>query len=184
MNAFETIRADFETNWTTLLVGWNGSGPFSPWPDRADEFPPWLSSDDIAAYAADRLAASSDVAEQNLIVRLLSLNLRTESRQAIRDSLTCLSRTNGGNPAVEVRKWRLVFLEALLNDIPRDTESGLMALTEFWQSFGFPVDSPHEVQGRGNSISAFDYFQEQNLHRMLDTHRAWAQDERTRLRKR
>ena len=57
-----------------------------------------------------------------------------------------------------------------------------MALTEFWQNFGFPTDSPHEVQGRVNEITPLEYYDDQNLQRLLSRHRAWIQEEKAALR--
>ena len=181
MSSFQKLKTEFDTNWTTILVGWNGLGVFSPWPNRWVEFPPLLSADEIAGYADERLASSSDVAEENLIVNLLSLDLRAETRETIRNLLTRLSDVSAGDPVLELRKWRLILLEELLDNMPKDAVYGLMALSEFWQNFGFPPDSPHEVQGRGNSITPSEYYQAQNLHRLLGRHRAWVLEERAAL---
>jgi hypothetical protein len=62
--------------------------------------------------------------------------------------------------------------------MPEDPLYGLLALTEFWQSFGFPSDSPHVIQGRGNTISPAEYFQQNNLNRLLSLHRKWIQQEK------
>src|SRR5579862_506926 len=148
MSTFAELRAAFGVNWTTVLVGWNGLGVLSPWPGRWTEFPPLLSADEVAAYADEMLTSSADPTEQDLIVKLLSLNPRTESRETVKDILSRLSDLDGSDPAIELRKWRLVILEQVLKEMPHDALYGLMALTEFWQSFGFPSDSPHEVQGR------------------------------------
>jgi len=182
MSAFEKIRAAFDANWTTVLVAWTGLGPLSPWPDRWVEFPPLISTDDIAAYADERLA-SSDPVEQVLIVALVSSDLRSESRETIKELLTPLSGLGGGDPDIELRKWRLVLLEEVLVNMPKDALHGLMALTEFWQSFGFPSDSPHDVQGRGNTTSPSEYYQQDNLHRLVARHRAWIEDEKAALKK-
>jgi hypothetical protein len=181
MSAFTKLKASFDINWTTILVGWNGLGVFSPWPDRWDEFPPLLSADELAAYADERLASSSDVAEENLILQLTLLNLRTESRGTIRDLLMCLSDLSGCDSSCEVRKWRVILLEDLLENIPSDPLHGLIALTEFWQNFGFPPDSPHEVQGKGNTVNPADYYQESNYQRAVSRHKAWIEQEKAEL---
>lgn len=127
------------------------------------------------------LAQSSDDAETDLLVNLASNDLHTKSRQAIRDLLLDLSQLNGGDPTIELRKWRLLLLEELLNSIPNDPTYGLTALTEFWQGFGFPQDSPHQVQGRGNEIPPSMYYQDQNLQQSIARHRAWIKMERLAL---
>jgi hypothetical protein len=183
MSTFEKLRAAFDANWTTILIGWNGLGALSPWPNRWTEFPPLISADEIAAYADERLSSCSDPATQDLIVALMSSDLRHETREKVKDMLESLSELDGGDPKIELRKWRLVLLEELLVNMPKDAIHGLMALTEFWQDFGFPSDSPHDVQGRGNTITPSEYYQEENLHRLVDFHHTWIEDERASFKK-
>jgi len=183
MSTFENLKAAFVANWTTVLVGWNGPGVLSPWPDRWVEFPPLISPDEIAAYANDRLAATSDPAEQALIVALSSSDLRTEGRETIKDLLAPLSELDAGDPDIEIRKWRLVLLEQVLENMPHDPLYGLMALTEFWQSFGFPSDGPHEVQGKGNTLTPSEYYKQENVHRLVARHYEWVEGEKAALRK-
>ena len=184
MSAFEKIKVTFDTNWTTVLVGWNGLGVLSPWPGRWVEFSPLISPDEIAAYAEERLAFSSSSIEQELIVGLLSSNLRTESRETVKVLLIPLSDLSSADPGIELRKWRLILLEDVLANMPKDPTYGLLALSEFWQQFGFPSDSPHEVQGRGNEINPSEYYQAANLQQLLDRHRVWIQQERSVLKTR
>ena len=183
MSAFEELKAAFGANWATVLVGWNGLGVLSPWPDRWTEFPPLILPSEIAAYADERLAASSEPEEQQLIVAISTIDLQTESREMIRGLLLPLSELDGRDPEIELRKWRVVLLEQVLEEMPQEALYGLMALTEFWLSFGFPSDSPHDVQGRGNTISPSEYYQQDNLDRLVARHRAWIENERTALRK-
>ena len=63
------------------------------------EFPPLLSADELAAYANECLASSSDVAEDDLVVSLLSLDLHTESRETITEHLARLSDLHGCDPS-------------------------------------------------------------------------------------
>ena len=181
MSAFANLQAWFDANWTTVLVGWNGLGFLSPWPDRWTEFPPLLSADEISSYAEERLASCSNPTEQKLIVELLSLDLRTESRQTLSALLERLSAFDRGDPAFELKKWRVALLEQVLENLPEEPLYGLMAFTEFWQDFGYPPDSPHEVQGRGNTISPADYYQQENLNRLVVRHRAWIENQKATL---
>jgi hypothetical protein len=182
MNALAKLTAQFDPNWTTILVGWNGLGVLSPWPADWSKFPPLLSTDELIAYANVRLACASDPSEDDLIVRLLALDLHTESRETIRELLLPLSDLGGGDPELELRKWRLALLEDLLDSIPEDAVHGLMALNEFWLQFGFPADSPHEVQGRGNAMSPADYYEDSNFRRLLSRHKTWIAREKAELR--
>jgi hypothetical protein len=46
-------------------------------------------------------------------------------------------------------------------------------MNEFWGSFGYPQDSPHVVQGVGNSISPQEYYTEEIAGRALEEHQRW-----------
>jgi hypothetical protein len=181
MTHFAKLKEQFAVNWTTILAGWKGLGVFSPWPERSAEYPPLLSVDELADYANERLASSSDATEEDMVVKLLSLNLYTESREVITEHLTRLSDLCGYDSSHELRKWRVVLLEDLLDHLPSDPLYGLIALTEFWQSFGFPPDSPHEVQGKENTLTPDDYYQEDNYQRSISRHKAWIEQEKAGL---
>jgi hypothetical protein len=169
MTLFERLRVEFGVNWTTLLVGWDRPGRFSH---------AVISVDEIDAYATERLVSSPTTDEEELVVRLLALNLRCERPEVIRERLVDLSTCNGADPSVELRKWRIALLEECLDNIPAHPIYGLTALTDFWNQFEYPPDSPHVVQGRGNSITPTEYYCEENLQRLLARHRAWIQVEK------
>jgi Uncharacterized protein conserved in bacteria (DUF2247) len=181
MSAFAKLRAEWDANWTTILVGWRGLGVLSPWPERWGAFPSLVSAEEVLGYSTERVASSSDAQEQALIVELLSLDLRTEAREVVSKLLQRLSEGEGGDSAIELRKWRLVLLEKVLEDMPSDALYGLLALTEFWQEFGFPSDSPHVVQGRGNALTPSEYFRPETLEHTLARHYAWIERERAAL---
>ena len=181
MSAFTELDETFGANWTTVLVGWNGLGILSPWPERWTESPPLLSAKEVASYAYRVLDTAVDPAEQALVVELLSQDLSTSQRETIRDILHQLSSLVNSDPATEVRKWRLVLLEQTLRELPKDAVHGLATLSDFWQDFGFPSDSPHVVQGRGNNVSPLEYYREDYFHKLLEAHYTWIQHEKASL---
>jgi len=178
MSGFAKLRTTFDANCTTVLVGWKGLGALSPWPSHWAEFPPLLLGDEIARYADERSAASSDSMKLDLIAELLSLDLRTGNRQTIEDVLSRLSALDRGDPRTELRKWRLVLLEELLENLPEDPLYGLPASIEFWRRFGFPSDSPREVQGGGAALSPSECYRQENLDRLLECHWEWVECEK------
>lgn len=181
MRLFATLKTEFGANWTTVAVGWKGLGVLSPWPERWTEFEPMLSFDEIVEYGAQRLTVSSDPMEQDLIMNLLITGTHTPTREEISTLLAHLSDLNGANPQFELRKWRFVMLQELLNNLPKDPTYALIELSEFWQSFGFPSDSPHEIQGRQNSITTSAYYNEAKFHEMILRHEQWMIHEKTSL---
>lgn len=181
MSSFTRLKQQFGANWTTALVGWRGLGALSPWPERWADFPSLLSVDDLLAFADERLASSSDVTEDESIIGLLSLNLHSESRETILEHLARLAKLGDGDPSRELRKWRAVLLEDLLDGLAADPLDGMMAFSEFWQNFGFPPDSPHEIQGRGNTVHPAEYYGPSNYHQVVSRHRQWLARERSEL---
>lgn len=182
MTAFESLRDAFDINWTTILVGWNGLGTLSPWPERKDEFPPLLSRAEIASYADQSLAAAMESSQQELVIKLSLPDQNDERREDVARILQQLSKQERHDPELELRKWRFVLLERVLRDLPADPLCALIALSEFWLNFGGPRDSPHEVQGRGNTITPADYYTPQNLREILARHRQWIEKEKAILR--
>ena len=80
-----------------------------------------------------------------------------------------------------MRKWRLILLQETLDTLPTDPVYALTELTDFWLSFGFPSDSPHFVQGRGNSMLPNEYYTGAFRDRILAGHQAWIEKERAEL---
>ena len=181
MSVFERLRSVFPVTWTTALVGWEGLGVLSPWPGRWTEFPPLLRISDLVSYASERLIASSSAKEEKLIVDLLEMEQAGQTREAIRGVIGVLSAIDGGECARELRKWRVIMLQDVISRLPPDPTQALLALTEFWQNFGFPIDGPHEVQGRGNNTAPEDYYRASTLQRMIEHHQAWMAHEITEL---
>jgi len=179
MTNFAKLREAFDVNWTSVFVGWRGLGPLSPWPNRWTEFPTLISPEEILAFAEERLTSASDP-EQTLLTELLTLDVHNEPREVIDSLLKKLSNLDGGDEKTELRKWRVTLLEQLLETIPQDPIYGLLALTEFWQDFGCPPDSPHRVQGNDGSTPR-EYYTEQNFRKLLNNHHEWIESEKKQL---
>jgi hypothetical protein len=174
MTVFSKLREEFQVNWTIVLIGWEGPA----------EQPPSVSTEELLAYAEERLGSSSNFShEDELIVNLMSLDSQRVSRERLRDLLQRLAMS-GGNEAIELRKWRVILLKELLKTLSDDPILALISLTDFWASFDFPADSPHIVQGRGNTLSPTEYYQEGNLKTLLERHRTWIANEIATLKQR
>ncbi len=178
MTTFEKLRQEFSTNWATVFVGWKGLGVFSPWPDRRQDFPPLLSRSEVATYADEHLAIAEDRAELDVVERLSSAAWRGDTRECIESLLSRLAGQEPSGEGLELRKWRATLLEQVLATIPQDPIYGLLTLTEFWQEFGFPADSPHEIQEMGKSPDPSEYYQRENFDRLLSRHVEWLRTER------
>lgn len=181
MSTYTALKSLFSVNWTTILLGWKGTGALSPWPERWAEFPPMLTIEEVLDYANERLVSSCDATEEELLIGLVCLDTHTASREDVLAYITKLSKLNDSNPVLEGRKWRVISLDRVLKDLPSDSLYGLIALSEFWQSFGFPSDSPHEIQGRENTKSPEDYYDDANYQRLVTLHQTWIEKEKAEL---
>lgn len=75
--------------------------------------------------------------------------------------------------SVSTRKWLLICLDMLLNNINQDPIYGLLELSNFWMAWGQPKDSPHNIQGVNNEISVSDYYTLDNYELMIRKNREW-----------
>jgi len=160
------LKAGIPVNWLTVMVGWDGPGGY----DRL------LSIPEVASYAAGLLGDDSGHPAE-----VLKLAAAYDGDIDLVDS--CVRKLAAGEknePSLELRKWRLVLLEDLLETLGDDPLYGLLGLTEFWAGFGYPADAPQIIQGKGRDLSASDYTPK-NYRLTLEAHRRWAESERTDL---
>jgi hypothetical protein len=154
----EFRRAGLAVNWCTIAVGWDGPG----------SWPRLLTLDDVQRFAESALSAANPVNERELIDIVAA---SPNDRDGIDKAIRALAGASTEDRERELRKWRVVFLTEQLLSCPPDPLYGLLALTEFWEKFGFPQDSPHVVQGRGNTMAPNEYYSEENYRRVMQRHR-------------
>lgn len=151
--------AGIAVNWLTLLLGLDGPGKFAP----------ALALSDVERFATNR-AVSSPGSEGGAMEIVAALDGGIEETRA---ALQRLAGSEKGSAERELRKWRVVLLRQAMSHLPSDPVYGLIALTEFWEQFDFPLDSPHVVQGRGNTLSPADYYTEANFRALVQKHWDW-----------
>jgi len=156
----DMTAAGLPIGWGTLLVGWDGPGKHGRLVDADEVFA--FAEPLMEGLPAETVAALADP---------------DELPPALRE----LAAREGANRDRELRKWRLVMLKRAMTELPKDPLYGLIALTEFWERFDYPSDSPHIVQGRGNQLSPAEYFTDQNYRSILDDHERWIRDEEAQL---
>ena len=177
MKTFDNLKSNFPVNWTTILVGWEGLGMISPWPDKWETFPPLLTFEEVCEFCYDRIAKPDDMKKQRLILNVLEFENKPVERALVRYLIKPLSDLEHGDTIFELRKWRVIMLGEVLEKLKNDTVYDLVALSEFWQSFGFQSDSPMEFQGVGNNIRPEDYYTDENMKQSVITNREWLQRE-------
>jgi hypothetical protein len=164
MSILEKMTSDnIAVNWSTILIGWYGPGNY----DRQ------LSIADVAAYARELIEANP---EQPIAVLKLA-GARDDETALVESSLKQLAALEPYDETTEVRKWRLYLLRELEPALSDDPLYGLIALTEFWEKFDYPDDSPHVVQGRGNDQDPQQYYTPENFLNLRKLHREWMKGE-------
>lgn len=149
--------------WDVVRLGWEGVGSEHR----------LLSLDDVRTFADHEVVSASeaeiaDVAE-----------LCTASSEA--DVKELLERLAPSPSVIALRIWRAVLLERLLRTPQASPIETLTELTSFWAGFGYPPESPHTIQGLGNSITPKEYYTEETAEHALQEHRRWLEDEIGRL---
>ncbi len=170
MNVLDAFgAAGLAVNWRTVALGWDGAGT---WPRL-------LALEDVQRFAESALN-TSDVPNESELVEIVAAS--ADEGEDVVKRIRSLAEASGADPERELRKWQVVLLKDQLWKIPRDPLYGLLALTEFWEKFGFPEDSPHTVQGRGNTSTPNEYYSEENYRRLLQRHADWIESELRSLR--
>jgi len=149
----EMLKSGMPVNWTTILVGWNGPG----------KFPRQISREEFASYTIQRMGNSS--------------HQQIEVNRAIR----ALAASEPGNKETETRKWRLYLLKDAMNNLAEDEIDGLYQLTDFWEKFDYPSDSPHAIQGDDGLVPE-DYYTKENYQSLVKRHQEWLKEEENALR--
>lgn len=178
MTLYSRLTQTFSTKWSTLLVGWEGLGRYSPWHSSANDFPSLLTACDVMHFAEERLKVSGESTEIDMIVELMSLS-RNASREEVRAILARLAVAEKTQEDIELRKWRLISLEELFNTLSNDPINALISLTEFWQTWGFPNDSPHDIHDGDGRDRVINYFTDETLDRVRRKHVEWILNERS-----
>ena len=138
---------------------------------------PLLTLHDVESFATEQI--ETPVASDQAVAVLVAANDGRDETRAVLRTLVDHEKCSADH---ELRKWRVVLLKHALTRLPSDPLHGLVALTEFWERFDFPLDSPHIVQGRGNTASPPDYYKEQNYRALVTKHLEWIDVETSALR--
>lgn len=147
-------------NWATILIGWNGPGKFTR----------ILTGQEIIEYALELIESDSNVLEE---VWLL-VGCNKNDTEEIQDLLVKLASVEC-NEANEVLKWQIVLLQDELEKIDKRPLYGLLQLTEFWDKFNYPSDSPHIVQGMNNEVSPEEYYTKENFDNLIRAQNEWVE---------
>jgi hypothetical protein len=159
---------NLSVNWGTILVGLRGPGKVAP----------LLSESDAVEYAQNVIEKTGG--ETAFLASDIAYG--GGDAEAIKQALFTLAKLQGCNLELEERKWRLVLLKKTLAELGDDPIYDLIRLTEFWEQFDYPEDSPHQVQGRNSSDTPENYYTHDNFDMVLKKHKIWIREEELRIR--
>ena len=93
-------------------------------------------------------------------------------------TLSKLLEKDTSNLLIQKRKWRVLFLKELLENINPDPLQGLLEMLEFWTFMGDPLDSPHRYPSEKTKK---DYFSKKNYEKLLKQNQNWLKEEINRI---
>lgn len=155
-------------NWTTIVIGWYGPGKFIR----------QLNEQDIIDYAIN-LIENGDNQQEVLMLASCS----EKDSYEIEELINKLSNGEIVNKEVEERKWQTIMLINLLNNLNDKPTYGLIEITEFWEKFSYPENSPHVVQGLYNNITPYEYYSKVNFDTVINMHKQWIENQLEELNK-
>jgi len=176
MKTFEKLKNNFPINWTTVLVGWEGLGMISPWPDKWNKSSPLLTINEIYEFCYEIIGKTNNSKEINLIVEILEFEKKDPDRELVRCLLTPLSELYNGDKTFEIRKWRAVMLSELLEQLHGDALDNSLQIGEFWMYYGFLLDNPMKHPDIDN-VSSNEYGSKKYINRVIAINKKWLQNE-------
>ncbi len=145
--------------WTAILLGMEGPG-------NREKL---LMSQDIIHYAIELMVLNDNQPQE---VLKLASSYRDEE-EYIKNVVIRLSQKETVTREGELKKWIVILLKEELNTLPESPLYGLIALTEFWESFDYPEYSPHIIQGKKNDIKPENYYLMEFYEDCILQHIAW-----------
>ena len=124
----------------------------------------FISANEVINYAAGFLECT----ENDDIISLAIL--RSGEEEDILNILKKLSGSENGDYSLEFRKFRIFYIYINLPYRSNDFMYGILKISELWDKFGFPEDSP-------NIYFQFTNYSQENFNKLLDIHNSWLTSE-------
>lgn len=75
------------------------------------------------------------------------------------------------------RTWRAAALEEVLANLDSDPLYGLIKLSEFWSSWGWPADAPSSMLPSAKVLPEHEYHSASNYDHVVREHEQWLKEE-------
>ena len=149
-----------ELTWTLLLICYNSNDLLK----NCQHEKRFVGGDEIINYATNLLSETDDC-------RIVSLAILGENEQEmILDLLQQLSGEEKCDYSVEFRKFRAMYVHKNLPSTNDDFIQGILRITEIWDHFNFPGDSP-------NVYYKFKDYSLANFRKLLKINSNWVNEE-------
>lgn len=163
---FNRISKHGLTDWAVVLQGASGI------PGHSDRLPP-SCVESFANVELEKVAGDDPLLD--VIVSLVDDSDLPASELCPQLQKMCESKNLDMQRAKRI--WRAVALEEVLENLDLDPISGLMSVSEFWSSWGWPVDAPPSMLPGANALPTQDYHSASNYGRVMHENEQWLKDE-------
>ncbi|MDE7252852.1 MAG: DUF2247 family protein [Acetatifactor sp.] len=137
-----------------------------------------IETEEVIEYAIEKLEEGSEREE----IRELA-GAYAEEHEEICNVLWKLTEQEDTQNDIENRKIRAVIVSRVLKTKNKNCINGLMDITDLWIELGYPDDSPHIIQGKGNCVSPSEYYTMDNYNFLYEKNVEWLKMELEDLRK-
>lgn len=160
MKIEDFTNMNIKITWTLILICFNSNRLL-----RNSEYErTFISTNEVINYAVGFLECT----ENDDIVSLAIL--RSGEEEDILNILKKLSESENGDYSLEFRKFRAMYIYENLPSRNDDFMHGILKISELWDKFGFPEDSP-------NIYFEFKNYSLENFNKLLDIHNSWLKSE-------
>lgn len=160
MRIEDFTKMNIKKTWTLLLICFSSNRLL-----RNSEYEQsFISADEVIDYVAGLL----DNTESDDIVSLAIL--KSSEHEDIIKVLKKLSKSEDADYDFEFRKFRALYI---YNNLPSESDDfmhGILKISEMWDKFGFPEDSP-------NIYFEFKDYSQENYNKLLEIHNLWLKSE-------
>lgn len=160
MKIEDFTNMNIRITWTLILICFNSNRLL-----RNSEYErTFISANEVINYAVGFL----EYTENDDIVSFAIL--RNSEEEDILNILKKLSESENGDYCLEFRKFRALYIYENLPSKNDDFMHGILKLSELWDKFGFPEDSP-------NIYFEFKNYSQEKFNKLLDIHNSWLKSE-------
>lgn len=138
----------------------------------------YIEVEEVIEYATEKLMEGD---EREEICELAGAY--AEEYEEICNILLKLTEQEDTKSDIESRKIRAVIVSKVLKNKNDNCINGLMDITDLWIGLGYPDDSPHIIQGKGNCISPSEYYTMNNYNFLYKKNVEWLRIELEDLRR-